>query len=74
MSRGDSDLPEYGKSKHKRDDLPQVSIGVAVPGKGTCKFVTDFHDLLWAGRGQDSSPPLGGYICPFENSMFTALI
>ena len=31
---GDSDLPAYGKSKHKRDDLPQVTIGLAVTREG----------------------------------------
>ena len=31
---GDSDLLEYGKSKHKRDDLPQVTIGLAVTREG----------------------------------------
>ncbi len=31
---GDSDLLAYGKSKHKRDDLPQVTIGLAVTREG----------------------------------------
>jgi len=31
---GPSDLKAYGKSKHKRDDLPQVTIGLAVTREG----------------------------------------
>jgi transposase len=31
---GDSELKKYGHSKHKRDDLPQVTIGLAVTRKG----------------------------------------
>ncbi len=31
---GDSELKAYGKSKHKRDDLPQVTIGLAVTREG----------------------------------------
>lgn len=31
---GDSELLAYGKSKHKRDDLPQVTIGLAVTREG----------------------------------------
>jgi transposase len=31
---GDSDLLAYGKSKHKRDDLPQITIGLAVTKEG----------------------------------------
>lgn len=31
---GTSDLKAYGKSKHKRDDLPQVTIGLAVTREG----------------------------------------
>ena len=31
---GDSDLLAYGKSKHKRDDLPQITIGLAVTREG----------------------------------------
>jgi len=31
---GDSKLKAYGKSKHKRDDLPQVTIGLAVTREG----------------------------------------
>jgi len=31
---GDSDLLAYGKSKHKKDDLPQVTIGLAVTREG----------------------------------------
>jgi transposase len=31
---GDSGLKKYGHSKHKRDDLPQVTIGLAVTRKG----------------------------------------
>ena len=31
---GDSDLLAYGRSKHKRDDLPQVTIGLAVTREG----------------------------------------
>lgn len=31
---GASDLKAYGKSKHKRDDLPQVTIGLAVTRGG----------------------------------------
>ena len=31
---GPSELKAYGKSKHKRDDLPQVTIGLAVTREG----------------------------------------
>jgi len=31
---GDSELLAYGKSKHKRNDLPQVTIGLAVTREG----------------------------------------
>lgn len=31
---GDSELLAFGKSKHKRDDLPQVTIGLAVTREG----------------------------------------
>ena len=31
---GESELKAYGKSKHKRDDLPQVTIGLAVTREG----------------------------------------
>ena len=31
---GDSELKKYGHSKHKQDDLPQVTIGLAVTRKG----------------------------------------
>ncbi|MCP4354009.1 MAG: IS1634 family transposase, partial [Desulfobacterales bacterium] len=31
---GDSKLKAYGKSKHKRDDLPQVTVGLAVTREG----------------------------------------
>lgn len=31
---GESQLKAYGKSKHKRDDLPQVTIGLAVTREG----------------------------------------
>jgi len=31
---GTSELKAYGKSKHKRDDLPQVTIGLAVTREG----------------------------------------
>jgi transposase len=31
---GDSQLKAFGKSKHKRDDLPQVTIGLAVTREG----------------------------------------
>lgn len=31
---GDSELLAYGKSKHKRDDLPQITIGLAVTRDG----------------------------------------
>jgi len=31
---GDSDLLAFGKSKHKRDDCPQVTIGLAVTREG----------------------------------------
>lgn len=31
---GPSDLKAYGKSKHKREDLPQVTIGLAVTREG----------------------------------------
>jgi hypothetical protein len=31
---GESELKKYGKSKHKRDDLPQVTIGLAVTREG----------------------------------------
>lgn len=31
---GPSDLKAFGKSKHKRDDLPQVTIGLAVTREG----------------------------------------
>jgi transposase len=31
---GQSELKAYGKSKHKRDDLPQVTIGLAVTREG----------------------------------------
>lgn len=31
---GDSELKRYGHSKHKRDDLPQITIGLAVTRKG----------------------------------------
>lgn len=31
---GPSELKAYGKSKHKRDDLPQVTIGLAVTKEG----------------------------------------
>lgn len=31
---GDSELKAYGKSKHKRDDLPQVTVGLAVTREG----------------------------------------
>jgi transposase len=31
---GVSELKAYGKSKHKRDDLPQITIGLAVTRKG----------------------------------------
>ena len=31
---GPSDLKAYGKSKHKRDDLPQVTLGLAVTREG----------------------------------------
>lgn len=31
---GDSELKAFGKSKHKRDDLPQVTIGLAVTREG----------------------------------------
>ena len=33
-SPGSSELKAYGKSKHKRDDLPQVTIGLAVTREG----------------------------------------
>jgi transposase len=32
--QGPSELKAYGKSKHKRDDLPQVTIGLAVTREG----------------------------------------
>ena len=31
---GDSELKAFGKSKHKRDDLPQVTVGLAVTREG----------------------------------------